>query len=485
MSKRVFFLVIFLIFLCSLFLRVYSLSLRPLHHDEGVSWYFFVKKISQGEPVDFYFEQHGLLPFFLAAIPFRIFGDSIFSLRLAPALFGAFSSFLFFFLANEFGYFSCLIASLLLALSPTMTYYSRFLISYPYFIFFFLVFLIGLLKYLKTSQKIYLSLSLFALTCLCLINEAVLIYLLSFLISFLITLPFSQKTRNSFKQILKKTKLSFVFLNLLFCLFFFVLIQTCFFQNWLNLFKLELLPKRLLSKSFQTGHNKPFFYYLKTIISVNFPLLLLFFLALIISLKNFFQKRKEILPFFFLFFSLINFLFFSLIKYKTPWVLTLIIFPLIIFVGLSLGNFLSQKHSRLVKIILSLFLSFSFLWTFLSCLDKNFFTYAEETSQNPLSYVQTKKEVNDLTKEIDSYAQKNNSKLKILIIAKSYWPLPFYLRNYSLFYLNKPEELTYSLVKDYNVVIADKDQKISFSLDSFKVKEWTLRPGVNLLVLFK
>src|SRR3989344_1865921 len=126
-----------IIILLALFLRVYKLNLKPMHHDEGTHWYFFINKIYHGISPDYLPDFHGFTSWYLGSIPLFLFGLSIFSLRLMTAIIGA----------------------AFIAVSPSLTYYSRHLSQYPYILFFLILTIVLFIKFLENHKEIFLYFS--------------------------------------------------------------------------------------------------------------------------------------------------------------------------------------------------------------------------------------------------------------------------------------------------------------------------------------
>lgn len=111
------------------YLRFYNLSERPLHHDESLhgmySLYYFENPISQ------YYKYDPLLhgPFLYHIIPwfFWALGVTKFALRLPAVMIGSFLMLVPLFLKNWLSKGTIIILVALISLSPTLTYWSRFI----------------------------------------------------------------------------------------------------------------------------------------------------------------------------------------------------------------------------------------------------------------------------------------------------------------------------------------------------------------------
>jgi predicted membrane-bound mannosyltransferase len=109
----------------ALFMRFWDLGSRALHHDESLhayfSWEFYSGKGYTHNPL-----MHGPWQFDAMASMFWLLGDTDFTARLMPALFGTGMVLLPLLLRHRLGNVGALITSVLIAFSPALLYYSRF-----------------------------------------------------------------------------------------------------------------------------------------------------------------------------------------------------------------------------------------------------------------------------------------------------------------------------------------------------------------------
>lgn len=153
------------------FLRLYDLSLVPLHHDEGVNGNFLVTLVRNGsyqyDPNNY----HGpTLYYFSAIIPwiFKFFGGksagdayglTTFNIRFVPAAFGVATIWLTLALRKRLGTIGALSAAGLIAISPGAVYLSRYFIHESLFVFFTLAIVVAALKYYDSGRSVYLILA--------------------------------------------------------------------------------------------------------------------------------------------------------------------------------------------------------------------------------------------------------------------------------------------------------------------------------------
>ena len=119
------FLIFSSIFLISLFLRLFDVSSRAMHHDESLH-VFYSWKLFEGLGYSHNPMMHGPLQMELTSIFFSIMGDSDLSGRLLYVACGSLLVIMPYFLIKHINLISCIMISLFLAVSPTIVYFSRF-----------------------------------------------------------------------------------------------------------------------------------------------------------------------------------------------------------------------------------------------------------------------------------------------------------------------------------------------------------------------
>ncbi|MCY4367375.1 MAG: TIGR03663 family protein [Chloroflexi bacterium] len=109
----------------ALLLRLWELSERTMHYDEAIHLYYSWR-LSNLEGFIHSPWMHGPFQIDLVAAFLRLFGDTDFAARMAYALFGAILVGLPYFLREWLGKSGALLTGLLLAMSPSLLYFSRF-----------------------------------------------------------------------------------------------------------------------------------------------------------------------------------------------------------------------------------------------------------------------------------------------------------------------------------------------------------------------
>ena len=145
-----------LIFLLGIFLRFFALDLKLFHHDEAIHAWFSYRLMTEGvyayDPM-----YHGPFLYYVTAGMFTLLGDTDLVARILPALFGVAIIPLIYWI-YRLGYLDerqTLIASLFIAISPSMVYFSRFLRHDIFQLFFTVLILAAILAYAEHGKLRY------------------------------------------------------------------------------------------------------------------------------------------------------------------------------------------------------------------------------------------------------------------------------------------------------------------------------------------
>ena len=137
----------------AVFTRFWDLGTRAIHHDESIHAFFALDFLNayQHNPLT-----HGPFQFFGLNLFFNLFGESEVTARGLAAVFGVVLVGLPFFLRSFLGRWACMIASLMLLLSPTILYFTRFARNDAYMAVWTLGLAICLWKYTSGRKARYL-----------------------------------------------------------------------------------------------------------------------------------------------------------------------------------------------------------------------------------------------------------------------------------------------------------------------------------------
>ncbi len=503
-------------------LRLYNLSLVPFHHDEGVNGNFLVRLVREGyyhyDPANY----HGpTLYYFSAIVPWILrflFGESAqntyglntVTVRLVPALFGLGTIWLMLLLRRRIGTVGTLSAAALLAVSPGAVYLSRYFIHETLFVFFTLGVVVAGLKYFEVGNPLYLLLAsasaalLFATKETAVISVAVLAIALANTHLYLwLRNKFFRGNRRDRKQRRSErgrqsspqshalerlggaTKLAV--LGLIAIIVFAgvnVLFYSSFFTNYPKGVYDAVKTFEFWTKTGKEAHVHPITTYFRWLLRQEPPLI---FFGSIGAALIVWKPRNAFALFSALWaFGLLAA--YSLINYKTPWLVLNFVVPLALISGHALQALYDWGlgEIRLVIAVMLLAVAISTYKT----VDLNFFNYDNDAQSYVYVYAHTRREMLALVDEIDKIADrtKRGSKMGITIVSSDYWPLPWYLRDYTgVGYHGRMTSTTEP------VIIASESQgaevQTNFGANYQQVPSgfnsagsYPLRPGVNLLL---
>ncbi|HZE70344.1 MAG TPA: flippase activity-associated protein Agl23 [Pyrinomonadaceae bacterium] len=518
-------------------LRLYHLDLVPLHHDEGVNGNFLVRLARDGayqyDPQNY----HGPSLYYVSAIiPWIIrflfgvqaqntYGLNTVTIRLVTAAFGIATIVLILTLRRRLGSIGVLAAAALLAVSPGAVYLSRYFIHESLFVFFTLGVVIAGLKYFEDGHLVYLVLAsasaalLFATKETFIINAPVLLIALAMTqLYFWLRSRWLKPPRNQLKdrsgrsrslgERLKEnverlggpTRLG-IFALVAVGVFaaVAVLFYSSFFTNYPKGVVDSLKTFQVWTKTGQSAHVHPRWKYVEWLALQESPLLLLGTFGAVIAL---WRPRNS-----FAVFSALwaggTLAAYSLVPYKTPWLALNMILPLSIAAGCGFQALYEygNRELRVVATILLLAMSVSLY----QAIDLNFFNYDNDKKTVNLKvldspeqyyvyvYAHTRRETLNLVDEIDRLARVSGegSKMGVTIVSPDYWPLPWYLRDYSrVGYFGHMAASTEPVViaseaqrNEVQTAFGDRYQIVNSRLNP--EGSYSLRPGVELLILVR
>ncbi len=433
-------------------LRIVQLTVRPLHHDEGVNGIFLTNLFRGGyyhyDPSNF----HGPTLYYFAWITttvnsffFGRDGLSTFAIRLTTALFGVGVVWLLLCLRRELGDLGALAAAALAAVSPGMVFFSRYFIHEILFIFFTLGVVVALLQFRQTSQPRYLMLAATSAALLGATKETWVITVAVWLIALACTWGWLRLTRKTSAGAEVATRPSapesalaapaaaqdgpawspfqlYAVAGLLF-LTVWVLFYSSFFTN----FPQGVIDSvRTFGYWFQTSksaHEYGVTKYLEWLWQQEAPALILGGAGIVVA---FWQARSRFAVFT-AFWSLGILAAYSLVDYKTPWCALNILLPFIIMAGYGLEWLYQRPSARAWAIFVAAIACGVSLY---QAIDLNFYRYDDDT--RAYVYAHTRRDFLALVDEINSIAAGNPAgyDMGIVVMSPEHWPLPWYLRNY-------------------------------------------------------
>jgi len=494
------------IFLVAAVLRLYDLTLVPLHHDEGVNGNFLVTLVREGhyhyDPANY----HGPTLYYIAAIipwVFKIlfgtaaretYGLNTVAIRLVPAVFALGTIALIFSLRRYLGTVAVLAAALLIAISPGAVYLSRYFIHETLFVFFTIGIVVTGLKFYQSRNPVYLLIAsasaamLFATKETAMISAGVLILAL---VSTLIyrrlfgigplktshTKPFFDELGGPvvFALWVGLAIIVFIAINVFF--------YSSFFENYPQGVYDSLKTFQIWSKTGKAAHVHPPGTYLTWLMNQESALLFLGALGAIFVLF----KPKNSFALFSAFWAFGLIAAYSLVPYKTPWLLLNFIVPLSLIAGFAIQRIYELERGKLR--LLLIVVGGAVLIGLYQTVDLNFVNYDNDKAYYVYVYAHTKRGLKQMVDEIDNIARQGpeGGRTGITIVSSEYWPLPWYLRNYS-----RVGYFGHMTSSTEPIIIASEDQKSEVESTFGELYRqvpstepggaYSLRPGVNLLL---
>lgn len=491
------------------FLRLFELSAKVLHHDEGVNGSFMANLYRTGyyhyDPANY----HGPSLYYLGEITTTIGsiflgkeGLNTFTIRLVPALFGIGVVWLILCLRRQLGNFGSLAAAAMATVSPGFVFFSRYFIHEILFIFFSLGTLVALLRYREARRPSYFLLAAASLAMLGTTKETWVITVAVWVIAIPCTVLWLRMINPELKlapiiafdaPLQEQGKSSHAWTRnqlLLNAAVLFLAIWVVLYSSLFTNFPRGVIDSvRTYTYWLKTSGNAnvyPWTTYLAWLFGwragglsfradAEFPVMVLGGLGIITAL---FQARNRFAVFT-AFWSMGIFAAYCLIPYKTPWLLLSIVLPWIIMAGYGLEQIFSRWKQRAFALVL---LTSAVLLGGVQAVDLSFHSYDDETQ--PYSYAHSRRDLLNLVNEIETIAAGNpaGKNIGITIMSPEHWPLPWYLRDYpNTGYWGKVVDT------DQPIIIGLENQKAEIAQrfgDKYReISEHDLRPG-NRLVLY-
>lgn len=486
-------------------LRLFDLTLKPLHHDEGVNGLFLVSLVRNGyyhyDPGNY----HGPTLYYFAWViakvsKFLLGGDglSTFGIRLVTALFGIGIVGILLSLRRQLGDFGAVAAAALAAVSCGFVFFSRYFIHEILFVFFSLAVVMAVLRFRQNSEPRDLMLAAVAAALLGATKETWVFTVAVWLIALPCTAFYlrwrkgpagqtsaqgkaTQEAGSTQKQEWTKKEL-YVTVALLFA-FVWILFYSSFFTNF---------PKGVLDsvrtfgywfKTSESAHEYGPRKYLEWLWQEEAPVLLLGAMGMGAA---FWQARNRFAVFT-AFWSLGILAAYSLVPYKTPWNALNIILPLLIMGGYGLEQLYqirtkSRWLTDLIKVVAVLVLATAVGVSLYQAIDLSFVHYDDDS--RAYVYAHTRRDFLGLVKEIDAIAAANpaGKNTGIVVMSPEHWPLPWYLRNYThVGYWGKVIDTSEPILIVHENQVGEVERRLG---DRYRrVSSHELRPG-NVLYLY-
>lgn len=419
-----------LIFLCALFLRLHEPEARPLHTDEAVQGVKTGRLLEGGgyryDPTDY----HGPTLYYTAALAARLRGENTLpalsgrTLRLVPVVFSLATLALLVLWIPMIGPAAVFWAAVFTTLSPIQLYYSRYFIHEPLLVFFTFAFLTCLARYLRAPHWTWALSAGLAGGLMYATKETSVLFVAALGAACLAELAHDRRPLPpDWKRHLPLTLL----VAGLVCLLFF----SSFFQNPRGVLDSLLTFRYSAERAGGQGHEKPWNTYLFWLFwHRGGPFFQSEALLPALSLLLFRRKRSTRIcrPLFVA--SLLLIALFSLIPYKTPWLMLVPMQWLALTAGAGAAALLRWSRGRTFHPLVWLLLIAATLHLGSQGFRQAYRHPADE--RTPYAYSHTHPELPAaVDRLLAALPPLSGSERTILVGAKEYWPLPWMLRRES------------------------------------------------------
>ncbi len=405
-----------------------------MHTDEAVGAAKFGQLLDDGLYEYDPFEYHGPTLNYLTLIPSWAFLKESYqtldiqTLRSVPLFFGmllVLIPILFFFRAN---YRLALVISFLIAISPSMVFYSRYYIHELILVFF--TFL-GIFSYFRWKESNHLGWSILlgiSLGMMVATKETWVLSVFSFVLAAILV------EGKSFYQLLVPKHVLIIFGSSLVVIILFFSSFFTHFQGLVDMFSTYLTYFDRAGT--QDLHRHPWYYYIELLgynkgsnyLWTELPMLLLAGIGGVLLFRG--ENKESDLSMLRVIglFSLILMVIYSIIPYKTPWNLLNFYVGFIFLAGYGVVKIISLIQSGVFKV------SFGFLLMVISghLVGQSFNEFKHPANpSNPYVYGHTDGSFHQVIQAIDSVAIDHSSYIEVIFPGHVYWPFPWYLRKYN------------------------------------------------------
>ncbi len=216
----------------TLITRFWDLGSRAYNHDESLhtlySWYLYQGRGYIHDPM-----MHGPFQFHVNSLLFFLFGDTDYSGRMLPAIFGVLAVITPLFMRRWLGRVGALLCAAAIAIAPDIMYYSRFARNDIYHAVWSLLAIIGLFGFIATRKGRYFILGAAAISLMWATKEVVFIFGFSAFTFLLIVFMLEWFGKGNFGLLaaLRTLDLTTILVALSIALAIFVVLYTTFFTN--------------------------------------------------------------------------------------------------------------------------------------------------------------------------------------------------------------------------------------------------------------
>lgn len=455
------------VLLLALCLRLLALDLKPPHFDEGINGWFLDQMWRQGfyryDPTNY----HGPLYFYLLLLSELLMGRSLNTMRVVTALLSAGIVAIVLLHGRWFGR-AALWAGLALAISPAMVFYGRYAIHESLFVFCQALFLYGYIRWQLEGGRTAILCLVIGIAGSVATKETFFIFLGTWFIAVGLVYGLQRflPAPTAVPPLARApVETRFMVTTLGIAVVAVLTLFSGFFANPVGVrdMLMAFAPWVATGTGDASGHEKPFFYWLELLARYEWPLLAALAASpLLLAHESRWAWRLGATGF-----GLV--LAYSLIPYKTPWLIVGMLMPLSFAFGflVELGRSRLRASWKLAPAAIALVLLASSAYTMVRL---NFRDYANFSE--PYVYVQTSTDVSRFMGHLESLVEQfpEQRNLSILVLSGGPWPLPWQLGRYPGLSYGTADTVT-NISQDVVVAEAGGGEKVEAALRGFYYRQ--------------
>jgi uncharacterized protein (TIGR03663 family) len=449
------------------FLRFFLLGIKPPHFDEGINGWFVDQMVKNGfyryDPTNY----HGPLHFYILFICQTLLGRNVWAIRLPVVLASIFSIHLTMKFEPFVGRNVSRIAALAMAVSPGFVFYGRYSIHEVWLLLFSMLFILGLLGLWQRGTVNYLWCTGMGLTGMILTKETYIIHVGCAIVAAFVTWISHKITRLPDAKPVRQT---WTWLDLLVLtitgIAAIIFFYSGTFLNWAGVEGLwKTFDAWFKTGSQGAGHEKDWWYWLMLVARYEQPVAL--GLLLCVCCQFFRHVGLRYLAIY----GVGTLIAYSIVKYKTPWCIISMVWPLLFVFGAFIG-LMPTLFRRSAVIVVAVLLTASLTLS----VRLNYFRCTTETE--PYVYVQTYNDIWKLTNPLLRLAKANPTYYQLVghLIRTSTYPLPWMLGDFTKVGYYEHNNMPEKLDGDFLLVQSDKIDEVEAKLhETYYTEPMTIR----------
>ncbi len=454
MSKNRFLFI--LTFVIAVALRFAFLGWKPPHFDESINGWFVMQIWDKGyynyDPNNF----HGPLYFYYLQLFELLFGRSVEVMRAATGLLSVACIYLVLAHRRFVGNIAYW-AAIFIAISPAFVFYSRYAIQESLFILAQILFSLGYWSWREKRNWFAFSQMVVSILILASTKETFFIFLGTWAIGIgvlkLVQRILKQPVDETSKLPLSKTEIYRMFQVSIGALIILYALFSNLFSDP-NSFKEFFAAFVIWSKtgSGHSGHEKPFVYWFYLLARYEWPILLALALTPVVALKRLSPQLRV-----FALFGFGSWLAYSIIPYKTPWLIMGVLWPL----AFVLGWAAEQCRSRFPSKVLLATMALIIISPLVQTLRLNFVEYTND--KEPYVYVQSTKDMKVLTDLVDTQIARSPAdfNLRLEVMTEEGWPFPWVFGRFPNLHFMPIGTLELERIKTADVILYDGKDSVA------------------------